>query len=167
SSGGSGDGSGVVPDGGSEESGSGDSGSCGHSMCGGQCVNTQADPRNCGGCGIVCEGSCSAGRCLVEVAPVISGQSGYLAVDATSIYWTQGGTDLVKANLANGSPVTLFSRPGGAGGIAVDATSVYWTEPSGPAVMNGPLNGGAIVTLASGPIGAGMIAALPLPITPG
>jgi hypothetical protein len=41
----------------------------GSSECGGQCVNTQADPNHCGGCGTQCSYGvpCTAGACTVEV----------------------------------------------------------------------------------------------------
>jgi hypothetical protein len=34
-------------------------------VCGGSCVDTQTDPRNCGGCGKTCSagGACQAGSC--------------------------------------------------------------------------------------------------------
>jgi hypothetical protein len=84
-----------------------------------------------------------------------------IAVDATSLYWTEcsdnGQTSIVmKASKGGGAQVTLASGPSSRcpGGIAVDATSAYWTqypvhEFSMIDVMKVPLAGGAVTTLAS------------------
>jgi hypothetical protein len=52
-----------------------------------------------------------------------------LAVDATSVYWTDstGGT-VMKVPLAGGTPTTLASGQSSPDYIAVDGTSVYWTN---------------------------------------
>ena len=86
-----------------------------------------------------------------------------LAVDATSVYWTDIhlGT-VLKAPVGGGTVTTLAdSQPGIVNGIAVDGTSVYWTNAQphaadGGAVMDGgvvmkvPIDGGVSSTLASG-----------------
>lgn len=41
----------------------------GQTACGDDCVDTATDPRNCGACGAVCTGSCSAGKCQTGCAP--------------------------------------------------------------------------------------------------
>ncbi len=52
-----------------------------------------------------------------------------IAVDATSVYWTENDTGMVmKVANAGGTPTTLASGQSGSDGIAVDATSVYWTN---------------------------------------
>jgi hypothetical protein len=56
----------------------------------------------CGGegdtCSSPCNGTCNAGRCLVTLA---SGQSllGGIAVDATSVYWTDADRCTIGMNL--------------------------------------------------------------------
>jgi hypothetical protein len=80
-----------------------------------------------------------------------------IAVDGTSVYWTNYGDGTVrKVGLTGGTPVTLASVGGEPSGIVVDATSVYWTNYSiggqqgTGAVMKVGLDGGMAVCLAGG-----------------
>jgi sugar lactone lactonase YvrE len=81
----------------------------------------------------------------------------YVALDATSVYWTSSDARAVmKAPLAGGPVVTLVSsaNPAPSGGVAVDATNVYWTTTAtagtGANIMSAPIAGGMSVTLATG-----------------
>ena len=128
----------------------------GSTVCNGVRVDTQVDNNNCGGCGRVCSAiapsaaQCTAGRCLVTL---VSGRApDGIAVDATSVYWTDpGAAAIMKVPLGGGAPTTLASGPASSG-IAVDATSVYWTTNlyRNASVMRVPLGGGAPITLATG-----------------
>ncbi len=80
-----------------------------------------------------------------------------VAVDATSVYWTnqgcplKGGTcegTLVKVPKCGGSPVTLASGLNGPNAVAVDDTSAYWANLGG-SVMKVALSGGAPTVLAA------------------
>jgi sugar lactone lactonase YvrE len=71
-----------------------------------------------------------------------------VAVDLTSVYWTEPGT-VMKVSLDGGTPTALASS-GEPEGVAVDTTSVYWTDAAAGTVMKVPLDGGTPTTLASG-----------------
>jgi hypothetical protein len=79
-----------------------------------------------------------------------------IAVDATSMYWTEQGSSpnsgkVMKASKVDGSSgVTIAMGQAGPEGIAIDATSVYWANKANGTIMKAPLAGGAAVVLASG-----------------
>jgi hypothetical protein len=95
----------------------------------------------------------------VSLTTLVSGQNlagaivGSIAVDSTSLYWTNfissNGT-VMKVPLVGGIPVTIASGQNGPWDIAVDVTNVYWTNASGGTVMKALTSGGAATTLASG-----------------
>ena len=64
------------------------------SVCGTQCVNMTNDSSNCGFCGHTCQGNpCTMGLCQAStIAQVTVGTThlGGIAVDSTTVYWTQG-----------------------------------------------------------------------------
>jgi len=90
---------------------------------------------------------------------VASGQNPYdLAVDATTIYWSDFGTDpgltdgkIMKASISGSAPVTLASQERGPLGIAVDATNVYWARNDrSSSVMKVAILGGAATPITPG-----------------
>jgi hypothetical protein len=77
-----------------------------------------------------------------------------IAVDSTSLYWTEFGNpvNILKVSLAGGTP-TILATGQVPEGLAVDATSVYWVDAGGQgpgSLMKVPRNGGAPQTLATG-----------------
>jgi hypothetical protein len=86
--------------------------------------------------------------------------TGTIAVDATSVYWTDTDNDfdsVRKVPLGGGTVKTLAQGSYGSGrSIAVDASSVYWTTSARAAgdwrdgtVMKVPIEGGSPTVLAS------------------
>lgn len=75
-----------------------------------------------------------------------------LAVDSTSVYWTdQGmGSRVLKVALAGGTPQVVATGGDSPGCVAIDATNAYYTDGSATSVMKAPLagSGGAGTPLA-------------------
>jgi hypothetical protein len=130
----------------------------GHLQCGSTCVDPQTDDANCGGCGLACPTGCSAGRCVVTLASTTGGCGVAIAVDATSVYWTDACAGAVmKVPLAGGAVTTLASSPG-ASSLAIDATNVYFSdgyEGDDAGVRSVPLQGGPVTALSTGIAGVG------------
>jgi hypothetical protein len=84
-----------------------------------------------GGCGTMCDqGQCVEDRCLVTFVPEgpYAGRH-LLAIDATSVYWTDPDAGTVTTCPKGGcgtSPTVLASSQFSPWGIAVDAASAYW-----------------------------------------
>jgi hypothetical protein len=73
-----------------------------------------------------------------------------VAVDAASVYWTDGAGGTVNSlPFAGGTPTVIASGQSGPADLVVDGTSVYWLDTNG-SVMKAPIGGGPAVTLATG-----------------
>jgi hypothetical protein len=86
---------------------------------------------------------CSAPIVLATLRGGLPGVTG-LAVDSTSVYWTDGGT-LKKVPIGGGQETTVAIA--NAGNIAVDATDVYFSTDTSIAKV--PTGGGRVTTLAT------------------
>jgi hypothetical protein len=73
--------------------------------------------------------------------------AGALAVDATSVYWSNG--NVMKVPIGGGEVTTLAVAQAGA--IAVDKTSVYWADTA--AIMKISIGGGSPTTLVAAQAG--------------
>jgi hypothetical protein len=78
----------------------------------------------------------------------------FLAVDATSVYWTDNLTGTVMSIPIDGvpdggTPTTLASGQNQPAGMALDGKSVYWANNGSGTLMKVPLSGGAVTTLAT------------------
>jgi len=120
------------------------------------------DTNNCGACGHSCGGgACKSSICQpvpIATADLPNG----IAVDMTSVYWTNtgpasgGSGTVMKSSLSGGSPVTLAGGQEAPYGVAVDAKNVYWTNfcgtgappDAGCNVMEATLEGTNAVALA-------------------
>jgi hypothetical protein len=92
-------------------------------LCGTGCTSTQDDYRNCGQCGLFCEGSCNSGVCKTAgLAPfgaacMLNGDcAGGLCLDRMRYGWPQGFCSSVcDANLPCAAGQTCVGSPTGGG----------------------------------------------------
>jgi len=126
------------------------------------CVDTSVDHNNCGACGSLCAGTCTGGRCLVELAK-ISSPTG-LALDATNLYVTAYDGKVRKVPIS-GDPVTvLVDGLKAPWGVAVDATTVYYGDANivgggnGATLGSVPIAGGSNTVLVSNLVGGRILA---------
>jgi hypothetical protein len=110
----------------------------GQTKCNGSCVDTRADKNNCGACGHTCGGDL-CGQSLCQPVVMATGQPSpaQVAVDGTTLYWTNYGTVSSPSNsnvrsMAKDVPLsptsTLDTNGFGAAAIVVSPqdTSIFW-----------------------------------------
>lgn len=99
-------------------------------VCADGCKDLQHDTQNCGGCGVVCAGTCAFGRCAIELAS--AGGPTSLAIDATHVFWADFQDGAVKKVPVTGGATSVVA--GGQGWVtrvAVRGASLYWTANPG------------------------------------
>ena len=117
-------------------------------VCSNQCVDTTTDESNCGFCGHNCQGNpCTAGLCQASnIAQVTSPTTriSSIAVDSTTVYWTQGtgsGSGAYGKPFAGGN-ATSFGLSPDPRGIVVNLTHVYWVDYANGSLTSAALLGG-------------------------
>ena len=132
----------------------------GQTLCttasGSTCVDTLADPNNCGACAHICQvqatNTCSNGYCQPAVVAAPNAPIWDIAVNATTIYWTQpfsgsnSGEILMKDFAAGSTVVTLFQNLGDPRGIALDLNNIYWVNYGSTDVDQYKILGGEVAT---------------------
>jgi hypothetical protein len=79
-----------------------------------------------------------------------------IAVDGTSVYWTEQGSPsgsgkVMKASKTDGSGATALATDAvGPQGIAIDDKNVYWANKNDGTIKSVPIAGGAVKVLAPG-----------------
>jgi len=153
-------------DGGGDSGDSGPTATCdgGLVACGQQCVDTSTDKQNCGGCGIVCNTTCTAGVCQLIAsgcdAGVTSsvGDNACITIDGTNVYWGTGlvnGGSVWSVPKSGGCPQMLIGGQSGPHGIASDGTSVFFADEGSSQSATGtvqsvPVGGGSPTSIATG-----------------
>jgi hypothetical protein len=112
-------------------------------------------------CDPSCRGTCIRGRCLITLVSEQNGNANRLAIDSTSVYFTESPAGLVKKVPVGGGVVTTLATQAVPLAIAVDSTSVFWTGESGTqtgTVTRATLDGASQATIATSQINPNSIA---------
>jgi hypothetical protein len=99
-----------------------------------------ADPLNCGSCGHSClGGACNSGTCGAVQVAAGQGSVSWIAVDTSSVYWTNGTSVLACAKSGCGQPTVIASGLANVGELVAGGSHVFWGEcdPSSDAGKSG------------------------------
>ncbi|HEY1959226.1 MAG TPA: hypothetical protein VGH28_26610 [Polyangiaceae bacterium] len=135
----------------------------GLTACGGQCVDTASDDKNCGGCGIVCNTQCAAGVCPLIAAGCDGGvaqqasDNACLTVDAKNVYWGTGFNNtgsVWSVPLGGGCPTLMIGGQAAPHGMASDGTNLFYANQGTFQANNGsiqriPVGGGSATPIAT------------------
>jgi hypothetical protein len=106
-------------------------------------INLNTTQKNCGACGHDClDTICTAGSCASTAIATKLMYPWGIALDASSIYWTDGSDDKVRKMAKSGGTATTLASIGAGQPIATDGTNVYWF---------------ALNRIASVPVGGGVL----------
>lgn len=104
----------------------------------GACVNKKSNPDHCGDCATKCDAgaTCVDSKCTTKPVELTKGECDaamkqplLLAIQGTSIYWTEPKTKKVRSMpLAGGAAVDVATTTDAPSRIAADDTGVYWIE---------------------------------------
>jgi hypothetical protein len=130
---------------------------CALTTCGASCVDLQTDNANCGGCGLACSTTCTAGRCVETLATTINAVS--LATDGSYVYWSSTTpfksceapcASIQRVPVGGGTPTTLaVADPTTiAAGPIADATDLVWMTDD-TTIWKLPFAGGTPTQLAT------------------
>jgi hypothetical protein len=130
-------------------------GDCNHDPTDGCETRLDADPLNCGGCGQVCNGTCTAAGCIETLAEAEGSPSGLVA-DHDRVYWTarDGGALEIRTSQVVGGATTVAEVVAGDGlpaTLALDKGTLFMSTGSadgGGSVVSIPLDGGEPLVIA-------------------
>jgi hypothetical protein len=122
--------------------------------CGGTCVNPNTDPQNCGGCGVVCNTTCTNGVCPLIApdsgVPPVVGDNACLTVDSANVYWGTGTTtgSVWSVPIAGGTPTQVVGNQSTPHPMASDGTNLYFGNQGTAGTCTGSIQrvpvGGAV-----------------------